>query len=547
MKLILALCSCLVLAGNTLIQAQSLSFDQLEAKIDGMIADDIDESAPGLMVGVVHEGEWVFEKGYGLANLAYGIPNGPNMVYNIGSVSKQFLGFAFATLQVQGRVNLDAPVNDFLEDWSEFEEEVHLRHLLTHTSGYREAYTLSNLAGREIGVDRLSREECLEVVRRQVKLEFSPGSRYTYNSTAWVILAEVFEQITDTTAEEWVEINLLKPFGMNWTQIESYVGEVIQNPAESYTEQRGGGYMNPKSNRAIFGAAEVYANVGDLAKWFHHTQRPGIASKAVQDQFLNSFQLTDGTDAEYALGIGVGSHRGLKRYRHTGGHEAFVTQLSYYPDHDLGIIVISNFGGRASIPSEQIAELVLGAYMTEEADIESQRIELPEEALTAFAGLYVGIPLNQAFELNMQEGSLAFEGGTKLVPIGQQEFGIQDWDGKMVFSQSSNGDMLLSLYDDQIQKLKRVPSWEPQGEELNAYVGNYWSEELETLYKAKVAAGQLQLHHRWLGEINLNPITKHVFRSDWGFLVQFIQGADGEITGLEVNSGRTLGVWFERQ
>ena len=81
------------------------------------------------------------------------------------------MGYAFAMLHVEGKLNIDDPVSKYLDPWPEFDQVVTLRHLLTHTSGYREAYTMSNLAGRSVGVDRLSRDECLEVVRRQPELE----------------------------------------------------------------------------------------------------------------------------------------------------------------------------------------------------------------------------------------------------------------------------------------------------------------------------------------------------------------------------------------
>src|SRR6056297_812408 len=186
------------------------NFDQrlnLEYEIDELIPEAVNDTTPGMIVGVVENGEIIFQKGYGLANLAYNIPNNPEMVYNIGSVTKQFLGYAIAMQHVEGTLNIDDPVSNYLDDWPEFEETVTIRHLLNHTSGYREAYTMSNLAGREIGVDRMDIEESLEVVRRQPKLEFSPDSRFTYNSTAWVILAEVLESATGETASVWVKEN----------------------------------------------------------------------------------------------------------------------------------------------------------------------------------------------------------------------------------------------------------------------------------------------------------------------------------------------------
>src|SRR6056297_3630614 len=194
----------------------------LEQEIDELIPSAVNDTTPGLIIGVMQNGEIIFQKGYGLANLNYDIPNNPEMVYNIGSVAKQFLGYAFAMQHVEGTLNIDDPVSDYLEDWPEFEETVTIRNLLNHSSGYREAYTMSNLAGREIGIDRMSAEEAMEVVRRQPKLEFSPDSRFTYNSTAWVILAEVLESATGEMASVWVKENMLDALGMNDTQIETY-------------------------------------------------------------------------------------------------------------------------------------------------------------------------------------------------------------------------------------------------------------------------------------------------------------------------------------
>jgi CubicO group peptidase (beta-lactamase class C family) len=186
-------------------KGQDIQLKGLNLEIESLIPATINNTTPSLVVGVIHKGELIFSKGYGLVNLSYGIPNDPKMIYNLGSVSKQFLGYAFAILHTEGKIDVDEPVGNYLENWPEFENAVTIRHLLTHTSGYREAYTLSGLAGRNIGIDRLTRKECLDVARRQPELEYTPGSRFTYNSTAWVILAEILEKATGQSAYDWME------------------------------------------------------------------------------------------------------------------------------------------------------------------------------------------------------------------------------------------------------------------------------------------------------------------------------------------------------
>lgn len=530
------------------VNGQSFDKNELEIKIDALVPEMVNDSTPGLVVGIVQNGKLIFSKGYGMANLSYRIPNDPKMVFNIGSVSKQFLGYAFAMLHVRGDLSLDDPVGKYLEDWPVFKYPVTLRHLLTHTSGYRVAYTMSNLAGRTIGVDRLSREECLNVVRRQPELEFVPGSHWTYNSTAWVILAEVLEKVTGEPADKWVEKNILMPLEMKNTQIESYVGEVIHNAAESYTFDKEKGYTNKESNRAIFGAADVYANIPDLVKWINNFRTMELGGKEVNHLFLEPFILNDGTNSKYALGIGNGSYRGLRRYRHTGSHEAFLTQLSYFPDQDLGIITISNFGGRGWLPTSKIADLLLEKYMAAPAKKETRQFSIAKEKLAQLEGLYIDASFNNDKTLMVVNDTLTIDGNTKLTPVAPNTFWIADWNTQIQFNNISKGKTQFVLGTDTKETYNKVEKWLPNEIDLKPYEGDYWSDELETVYHLLLKDNQLVLQHRWLGQKQLKPIAKDVFKTDdWRFYVKFNRNKDREISSLSINSGSTLNVIFHRR
>lgn len=84
------------------VQGQNLNKDFLESKIDSLVTTEINDTTPGVVIGIVQKGELIFSKGHGLANLSYGIPNDSKKVFNLGSTSKQFLGYAFAMLHVKG-------------------------------------------------------------------------------------------------------------------------------------------------------------------------------------------------------------------------------------------------------------------------------------------------------------------------------------------------------------------------------------------------------------------------------------------------------------
>jgi len=523
------------------VTAKTTAKSDLETKIDALIPTEINGSTPGLVIGIVQKGKIIFSKGYGLANLSYNIPNDSKIVYNTGSVSKQFLGYAFAMLQVQGQLNLDDAVGKYLENWPEFEHKVTLRHLLSHTSGYREAYTMSNLAGRVVGIDHLSRQECLDVVRKQPELEFVPGSRYTYNSTAWVILSEVLKKVTGQESDQWVEENIFKPLKMDNTQIESFVGEVINNAAESYAHEEEKGYVNYKSNRAIFGAAEVYSNIPDMVKWMNNLKTAKVGGKKVNELFLKPFVLTDGTNSEYALGINNGSYKGLKRYRHTGGHEAFSTQLSYYPEHELGIFTVSNFGGKASVPTSKIADILLSEYLLDE--VLNKYIETDKSQLENFAGLYVSESYNRTVELTMLDGVLQ-RGNTRLIPISENTFLYEGSDIKIQIETNKDQTQLKPI-DRAKQSYFKVKKWRPNETDLKTYKGEYWSDELETVYHLTIKDNKLTVQHRWLGDMPLTPVAEDFFSAEWGMFVKFNRNGKNEISGLSVNSGRTLNVVFK--
>ena len=512
-----------------------------------MVPPSINDTTPGLVLGVVHKGDLVISKAYGMANLSYSIPNSSEMLYNLGSVSKQFLGYAFAILHTQGKLDVDEPVGKYLDEWPDFEQEVSIRHLLTHTSGYREAYTMSNLAGRLAGTDRLSRAECLDVVRKQPDLEFRPGSHYTYNSTAYVILAEVLEKITGEEAHIWVSKNIFSPLGMTNTRIESFVGEVIENAAESYYYDQEKGYGNPKSNRAIFGAADVYSSIEDLVKWQNNFHSQEVGDQESMALFLEPYILLDGNNTEYGFGIRHGIHKGLKVYSHTGAHESFLTQIRYYPEHELGIIAISNFGGQGWLQTNKLAEYVLKDFMQFPKQKNYEEYRLPLKKLRAYEGTYLAPFRNNTNTLTLVNDTLTIWGGTKLIPISENRFYATTWGGEFEFVKSKNQATELVIHGDTKSNFFKLPAWDPSTEDLKEYESDYTSKELETTYHVILKEDALSVQHRWLGEINLNPISKDLFESDWGWFFEFKRSELNEIIGFDVSGRRTLNVFFEKE
>jgi len=530
---------------------QAQSTDSLEAQVDSLMAEYDREDSPGAVVGVFQDGEVTFAKGYGMADLAHQIPITPETRFNIGSASKQFLGFAFALLAEQGALSLEDPVREHLPDWPKFSETVTLRHLLTHTSGYREAYGTLYLAGRVPGQDYLPREEALDVVRRQPKLEFSPGSTFQYNSTAFVILADVLEQVTGEAPAKWMEENVFRPLGMKQTSIEREVGQVIPKAADSYTDAEHGGYIQEASNRSIFGAAEVFTTVGDLARWARNFEAAEIGGQAVQERFQTPFVLTSGDTTSYALGLFNDEYRGLQRLQHGGAHAGYLAQVSYYPALEAGVVVMSNYDGvGAAGAAQKVSEIAFGEHM----DPKSERArakggaDVDSTLLRRYAGKY-RTDDGTVYTLKQKDGTLFVE-GEPLIARSDTLFQPKGSTAQVIFHlgperKVTQATLRTSVGD---TPLRPVQPWTPSAAELRTFAGRYYSPELETVYTFAVEDSQLVAQHRWHGTLRFTPGEENTFQAEEAEIqVQFERNKVGLITGYYASALRTRDVWFDKR
>ncbi|MEM8560563.1 MAG: serine hydrolase domain-containing protein, partial [Bacteroidota bacterium] len=317
---------------------------QLDQRMAPFDADD----RPGAIVAVIRDGEVDLARTYGQANLAHGLPITRTTRFNIGSVSKQFAGVFFALMAEEGRLTLDDDVRTYLPELPDFGTTVTLRHLLNHTSGYREVYGPLAMTGRTVGGDILDRQDAIDVVVRQPDLQFAPGSRHLYNSTAYVLLTTIAERITEQPYPDWMDAHVFGPLGMTQTTIEREAGDVIPNMARSYTTTERGTFREDFEAYAYYGATDVYTTVDDLAKWMQFLKTgdlgngrggPGVIARMTEKSVL-----TNGDTLDYTLGLTVSEHLGLTRYSHggaTGGYRAF---LAYYPEIDAGLVMMGNIG-----------------------------------------------------------------------------------------------------------------------------------------------------------------------------------------------------------
>lgn len=534
------------------------------ARVDQLMWRFAGEDVPGGVVAVVRDGEIVFSRAYGLANLTHGVPFTTATLTNIGSTSKQFTAFAIALLAERGELSLDDDVREHIPELPEFDHPVTLRNLLTHTSGYREFLNLLALSGRRIDQgDYIDRDELIRIVQRQPELQNEPGGEWNYNNTAFGLLTIVVERVTGMDFPDWMEENVFAPLGMEHTVVRAHPHQIIPNSAQGYVPVEEGGWREAGDLGGAMGAGGIYTTVGDLAKWIDNLESGRIGGRGVIGWMTTRFVLTDGDTTDYGLGLMIDEQRGLRRIHHGGADIAHRSMLAWYPELDAGLITLSNnatFSG--TIPWE-VAEAFFGDAMEpEDAAVAGATAEPfdPEsydpEDFDDYAGRY---ELEEApgFVLTfMREGDTLYTQATgqrraRIVPTSDSTFALVIVDASVTFHRDEDGEVTsLTLHQNGEHSARRLEEepWAPSAEELDAFTGRWFSEEILTFYTLEMEGGQLVLRHpRFPGEVKLEPAKEDEFRGSFPVAeVRFERNEAGEVIALYASNGRTRGVRFEK-
>ena len=246
-----------------------------------------------------------------MANLEYDIPIVPTTIFDIASVSKQFAGFAIATLLHEGKLSLDDDIRMHLPDVPDFGTKITIRHLVHHTSGLRDWVQSLVIAGGQMD-DVISFKHILKMVRRQKELNFEPGTAFLYSNTGYNLLAEIVEKITGDSFREWTDANIFKPLAMTNTHFHDDHEMIVKNRAYSYLPVKDDGFKNAVNNLTALGSSSLYSTVEDLSKWILNFDDAQIGGQAVIEQMHQRGVLNNGEQISYAFGLDIGEYRALQ-------------------------------------------------------------------------------------------------------------------------------------------------------------------------------------------------------------------------------------------
>lgn len=409
---------------------------------------------PGAAVAVVRDGEVIYKEGFGIANLEYGVPITPSTVFHIASVSKQFAGFALATLHDEGKLSLDDDVRDYIPEL-QVEDKITIRQMLNHTSGLRDQWILLALAGWRMD-DVITQEQLLKMIYRQEGLNFKPGEEYSYSNSNYTLAAEIVRRVSGKTLREWTTAHVFKPLGMDHTFFYDDHEEIVPNRAYSY-DDRSGEVKKSVLSYANSGATSLFTTVADFSKWLINFQKPEVGNKSIFKNLRTKGVLNNGHETHYALGLASGNYKGHQVIDHSGVDAGYRSFMMYFPDEQLGIIVLSNIASCNTIElAQKVADIAL--------DIEGKRTSIEihhmetkapydelEEVETGeledYVGTYHSEELDTRYHLFLKNGRLMASHikleDIELMPTGKDAFKGTYWIfNHTAFIRNSEGDVI---------------------------------------------------------------------------------------------------------
>jgi D-alanyl-D-alanine carboxypeptidase len=354
------------------------------AAIDALLKGSFPADRPGAAVIVVKDGRTLLRKAYGMANLELGVPLQPDMVFRLGSITKQFTAAAILMLAEEGKLSLQDPVEKHLPGYPTQGHAITIEHLLTHTSGIQSYTDMPGWMTSRIQ-GPMTVTELVDGFKKE-PMQFAPGERWAYNNSGYILLGAIIEKASGTTYEAFVRERIFQALGMTSSYYDR-TEAIIPKRAPGYTREGD----QPRNARYLsmtqpYAAGSLASTVDDLARWDASLYTEQLLKKASFDRAWTSYVLKDGKPTGYGYGWGISTLRGRRALSHGGGIFGFSTYAVRLPDERVYVAVLCNSDSPSADPEylgKKIAALtVLDPFP------EPVAIALDPKVLGRYVGVY---------------------------------------------------------------------------------------------------------------------------------------------------------------
>jgi CubicO group peptidase (beta-lactamase class C family) len=474
---------------------------------------------PGCAVGVYENGAAAYMAGFGDADIKNNVPIGPDTVFNIASMSKQFTAFSILLLAKRDALALSDPITKYVPELGAYANGLTLDELLHHTGGLPDYMEVLMLKGLRV-TDPAGRRDALEILRVLKAPLFSPGAQWAYSNSGYFLLAVVVERVSGESLKTFEQKNIFDPLGMHDTTIVDSYPVDLPHLAHGYVPVAHG-FSILESQWEMTGDGQVHTTVRDLLRWDNNFYTGAVGGKDVIAAMLRPGRLRNGQSVDYGGGIFLGDQGGVPTVEHSGSWIGYHTDILRFPTLHFSTVVLCNRGDVNPVAATQsVAALFLNARLKKTPSREIrllQQAALSDEPSQMPSGAYRNPQTGLFFRLQQQNGKTTLRnwGMTlPLQPVAPHVYG-DGLGGYYAFDSGHRGKLphMLAEFGATIADCTYATPWNPPS--LQTYRGVYANPEAGLHFVIEGTEKQLSLDRGT--DINpLKPVAPQEFETEDG-------------------------------
>lgn len=533
--------SCLFMAGT---KSQERNSKKLEKEMDELIAQQFKSTEPGIAILIAKNRRVIYEKAFGSANVELNTALQPDMVFRIGSITKQFTAIAILQLVEQGKVSLQDSIQNYIKNFPSKGYTITIEHLLTHTSGIPDYSNADTTHNPYIERHDFTAEQIIKYFNYQ-PLEFKPGTKYNYSNSGYVLLAYIIEKVTGTNYHTYMRENVINPAGLTNT---FYATEntIVPKRVRGYTRDRGF-YENAEYQTLsiAFGCGDLMSTVEDLYKWNYALLDYKLVKKETLDKAFTSYKLSNDAETGYGYGWFINEVNGRKCIHHEGQINGFIAVEQFFPEIDTYVAVITNvqsgedttgFSSKRFELFNKISMLAIGKELSKEIVVKDAILDRYLGTYSPGKELFTITKNNDRLVLNVPTG-----GHFELVPLSANKFVVRNVSPECTveFIQDSLGNIaeLISVQPGVFNWVKIEDSNNSNADESNAlkiYAGKYQLLTMQGAFTTVTLENNrlMTASTTGLAKAALLPVTESKFRysdPNYDLVYEFVKDKKGTV------------------
>ena len=507
------------------------------------MAERYPPAGPGCQLGISRNGQVVFSRAWGMADLEHNIPLSNSSVIEAGSVSKQFTAAAILLLEQQGKLSVNDDVRKYVPEVPDYGTPILLRQMMMHTSGLKDWGSVMDIAGWPRSTKTYSNDDALLIISRQKTLNHTPGAEYIYSNSNYNLFAIIVERVSGMSLAEFTRIHLFEPAGMKHTEWRNNFKKIVPNRAIAY-EKSGDTYLTDMPNEYVYGNGGLLTTVEDLLKWNDYYLNGKFGNPSLLPKQLTTYPFNNGQMNPYGAGLVVNSVRGWKSIAHTGATASYRASLEYFPELGLSIAWLSNsseFDGSPNIAND-VRNLLVKNRIVADKKSDPSPFNVSKEKLTSYTGWYKEIRNGSGLRLFVQDGKLTSSTGGNLIPVAENAFMLRN---NRIEIHSGKPAKIAMITPQDTVLFVAAETANLDEKAMNDYVGEYWSDEAEAKFSVRIKEGKLIVYRAPKTEYPLTPTYKDGFLSPAG-IIYFERDKKARVNTLKFSVGRARNVEFKK-